>query len=146
MTCQRQVCLAWHRRHCDGQQSATISHQAPSPIHQKPDQRLKGTPWIPLFSSVLPHFQPRRCPKRHLNPPSEGVNTFYGQTNCSNYDYLDTSSRALIMSCRKNQTFHGRFSYYTQTFPLQYAQLAREGTSTAFFNTRSIDLSSKARN
>ena len=95
MTCQRPVCLAWHRRCCDGQQSTTILHQAPSPIHQKPNQRLKGTPWIPYLSSVLPHFPSIRCSKRHSNRLSEGVNTFYGQKYGSKSDYLATNSNLL---------------------------------------------------
>ena len=85
------------------------------------NKRLKGTPWITIFSSALLHFPPIRCSKWQFNLPSEGVNTFYEQTNGSKSANLDASSLAPITSCRKNQTFHGRFSHCTKTFPLQYA-------------------------
>ena len=39
-------------------------------------------------SSALPHFQPIRCTKWRFNLSSEGVNTFYGQTNGSKSAYL----------------------------------------------------------
>lgn len=78
MTCQRPVCLAWHRRCCDGQQSTTIFIRPKARHTKKPHQRLKGMPWIHIFSSVLPHFPSRRRHKRRSNPPSEGANAFYG--------------------------------------------------------------------
>ena len=92
------------------------------PTHQNnPTNGSKVRRGSIFSSSALPHFPPRRCSKRHTNLPSEGVSTFYEQTNVSKGANLDASSLAPIMSCRKNQTFYGRFSYCTQTFPPQYA-------------------------
>lgn len=62
-------------------------HQNPN-TPKKTIKRLKGTPWIPCLSSALPHFPSRKCSKRHFNLLSEGVNTFYGQTNGSKCAHL----------------------------------------------------------
>ena len=130
MTCQRPVCLAWHRRCCDGQQSTTTFHHAPIPTHQKPDHRLKGTPWTLLFSSALPHFLSIKRSKRRLNPHSEGVNTFCESTNGSKCDYLDTNSNLLGFS------FLQYIPLYL--FPLRQAELTLHGLYPQAINSADV--------
>ena len=59
------------------------------PTHQNnPTNGSKVRRGSIFSSSALPHFQPIRCTKWRFNLPSEGVNTFYGQTNGSKSAYL----------------------------------------------------------
>ena len=122
--------LAWHRRRCDGRQSATILHAPIPDTPKQPHQRLKGTPWTPLFSSALPHLQSRKRSKWHPNLASEGINTFCEQTNGSKCDYLDTNSNLLGFS------FLQYIPLYL--FPLRQAELTLHGLYPHAINSADV--------
>lgn len=66
MTCQRPVCLAWHRRHCDGQQSATLLHTTKTPTHQKNHQTAQRYTVDPLPFVCLTPFPIKKMLKTAL--------------------------------------------------------------------------------
>ena len=101
------------------------------PTHQNnPTNGSKVRRGSIFSSSALPHFQPIRCTKWRFNLPSEGVNTFYEQTNGSKCDYLDTNSNLLGFS------FLQYIPLYL--FPLRQAELTLHGLYPQAINSADV--------